>query len=82
MTKFIIVIVVNLAKPKAAAKHELLYKRPAFGVNRSELVEPKSDLSSTTKYDQFMIVIVVNLVTLKAAAKHELLIFKPASKVG
>jgi hypothetical protein len=40
-------------------------------------MKPKSDLSSTTKYDQIMI---NSFGSPKAAAKHELLLNKPASE--
>ncbi len=42
----------NLDTPKALAKHELLFNKPATGDAEAGLLTSKSDLSSTTKCDQ------------------------------
>jgi len=45
-------MVMNLVTPKAGAKHELLFNKPASSLFRWVGLTSKSDLSSTTKGDQ------------------------------
>ncbi len=71
-------IVINLVAPKAAAKRELLFSKPASDEWHSWVYcTSKSDISSTRKCNQ--IILFVNLVTPEAEAQHELMLNKPAS---
>ncbi len=51
MTKYIAMIVVNLVRPKTAAKQELLFNKLASGL-RGQFVEQKLMLSSSFRRDQ------------------------------
>jgi hypothetical protein len=47
VTQYITMMVMNLVKPKAGAKHELLFNKPASSLFRWVGLTSKSDLSST-----------------------------------
>jgi len=75
VTKFAVMIVMNLVTPKAAAKlHHLLKKQPLRWVCWTT----KLDLRSTTKCDQYLFEN-MNLVAPKVGAKHDLLFNKAAT---
>jgi hypothetical protein len=69
VTKIISLAIMNLVTPKAAPKHEVLFKKPAFIVYSSEAgsLNNRSCLAATLGVTKFTIVTDMILVTLCCA---------------